>query len=596
RAGRYSVRVSRGGSHGATKSADVGPGNKATVSLKLEAGVTVNGVVRETSGAPVAGARIWLTSPTSGWAGGQVVTQTDSAGGFRLRDIPTGASIGAIAEGWTPSGLLDLDLVGVVDGEALVELELSLAGGAAAVSVEGTGGEPVPGALVAITRGTAPYRRRLNLTSAESWTPRTKRTNAAGQLRFDGLGEGVHEIHVRVEGVPRWSGDIEVLSSSDAELTVRLQGTCTVMGRVFGSDGMPAQGAIVRVVPPEPAMLTDGPGGSPFAQPWTKAGNDGRFTLFGLTPGRVKVSATLEDSPASATTTLSLTSGETATWEPVLDEGGRILGSLLYADRSAVNTTYVVATAIGSREETSVHVSRGKFRFEGLTEEAYDLRVESLEPTLVNIEARLEGVRPTRGATDEPIEWILEAEAPAPRRHYVVRAILRDEGVRAPEGGSLRMVLQDDASGVTYLGRADKERSPQGDSSAWLVNMQRPADVTPIFLHGGRVIAWGESVELDGAGDVDLGTIRSVPGATIQLDLVRPSALRDEPVTIELEVAGLSTKETVDFGAASQVQLDRLEPGPAILRLSGPQCVPITRELVLESGKQASLTLELALR
>ena len=79
--------------------------------LRLPAGVDVEGTVRDAAGAPVAGAGIWLSSWQPAWCAGALVGESGADGAFSLRAVPKDQSIGAVAKGFAPSKLVDLDLV-----------------------------------------------------------------------------------------------------------------------------------------------------------------------------------------------------------------------------------------------------------------------------------------------------------------------------------------------------------------------------------------------------------------------------------------------------------------------------------------------------
>ena len=108
RPGSFLLRADRG----AQTPVEIEPGVTWTGALTLDRGADVSGLVVDPSGRPVPAAEIWLTTGYRNWLSGHPVARTDAHGRFALRDCPREQSLGAVASGFGPSALVDLELVG----------------------------------------------------------------------------------------------------------------------------------------------------------------------------------------------------------------------------------------------------------------------------------------------------------------------------------------------------------------------------------------------------------------------------------------------------------------------------------------------------
>ena len=94
---------------------------------------------------------MWLTSRAPGWLSGRLVARTDAAGAFLLPHVPPDQSLGAVADGWAPSELVDLDLLDTDAGAVEVELVLHARGAELTGIVLDADAAPVEGARVIAT-------------------------------------------------------------------------------------------------------------------------------------------------------------------------------------------------------------------------------------------------------------------------------------------------------------------------------------------------------------------------------------------------------------------------------------------------------------
>lgn len=106
--GEWSLEADRG----APLSILLGP-QGAHVSLAIAAGVHVRGRAVDEHGATIAGARVWLSAPSS-FNDGQYATTTGADGRFELRDVPALRALAVHAAGFAPS---TLQLAGSVEAD-----------------------------------------------------------------------------------------------------------------------------------------------------------------------------------------------------------------------------------------------------------------------------------------------------------------------------------------------------------------------------------------------------------------------------------------------------------------------------------------------
>jgi len=242
---------------------------------------TLEGVVVMSAGAPVQGARVWLTG------GGQIVKSARSAGRpletfsgargtWQIHDVPphlvvaVRAQLGALEAvpvfanmKQPPAGPLKLTLAGTVN----------LAG---RVLDQGTG-EPVPNARVQLTPKGPPWGRE----------GRTVTTDAQGAFRMEGLIPGDFDAVPRRGDYLASQPRALTLSADDAEERVELalDPGLVLAGVVSDTSGRAVGGTVAADGIPDGQT-------SPLrrSQP---LGADGRFRLTGFAPGvyRVRVNA-----------------------------------------------------------------------------------------------------------------------------------------------------------------------------------------------------------------------------------------------------------------------------------------------------------------
>jgi hypothetical protein len=162
----------------ASTQVEVETGRQAVAVLELEAGVRLEGTVRDESGRPVAGAfvSIGLSDPA-------LTSRTDANGRYQIRGIPLGTfSVTASIDHLRPDTKAQVAFS--VPGETLVRDFLLAAGSAVAGTVVDEAGVPVSRAAVIVSNEVA----------------RMVRTDGMGRFEAAGLGDGPLTIRVTVRG------------------------------------------------------------------------------------------------------------------------------------------------------------------------------------------------------------------------------------------------------------------------------------------------------------------------------------------------------------------------------------------------------------
>ena len=181
-AGSFSLRADRGGS----LDVEVVAGRRDEHDFVLPEGIEVTGVVTDRQDQPVAGAGVWLQTEYPDWAAGGIVARTAGDGSFALEGIPTGLSLGAVAPGYAPSVLIDLDLVDTSSPPVTVQLVLENGAGVVEGRVVSDAGMPITGALIAVGKGPRSMDIRGRDQWIESWTHRTTPVMKTGASPWPG--------------------------------------------------------------------------------------------------------------------------------------------------------------------------------------------------------------------------------------------------------------------------------------------------------------------------------------------------------------------------------------------------------------------------
>ena len=240
-----------------------GEGAKDLGTLTLEAGATIEGVVRDFRGGPVGGARVSahqgnidprrLHEPEIRAA----VTETD--GTFRiggLRDEP--ADIVVVAEGYARSETT------AVRPQAGALIEVQLGEGARLVGrVLDADGEGTANAFVSLSLDRGPI---ISRTAWSTYPPRhDTTTDGDGRFHFDALGPGPWSVQVAGEQLAEDVGAIRLRPGEQREIELRLLVQGRLAGVVTNAFGEPVAGAQVLIQSLDPAGQVTGTRSGPRA-------------------------------------------------------------------------------------------------------------------------------------------------------------------------------------------------------------------------------------------------------------------------------------------------------------------------------------------
>jgi len=574
--------------------ATVVAGQTVEAAIGLRDGVEVEGRVVDPGGAPVAGAGIWLTSLTPSWTAGSVVAESDAAGRFRLRDLPKGPSLGALAGGYRPSALVDLDLLDRDRSPLEVTLVVERGGATLAGRVVDAGGAPIAGALIALGRKLL-GDRRFDGSGEEVWSPRTAESDEQGRFSLSALPSGETSVSVRADGWPPWSEWVTLVEGSTTRCDVVLRPGATLRGRVTDEAGRPVPGARIHAFEePLPELyLQNGQvdDESAFEPLSTLAGEDGRYELADLPPSEVHVYALEPKSEQRALQqlvryvrrTLSPAPGESVTWDPVLADGHVIHGVARTRDGAPLRNVFVILTASeteGDDLRRASYSEDGSFRFIQLELVPHDVRVQIFDLPPGASEPRAQDVLPD----GPPLELVADFDAPAKHAPADVRVRFADRGGRLPADGTVALMLEE-AGGRGW-------RTGDGRDGAWVFEGLEPGAYRLLAFGGDRLVAAGAVFELAEGQSLDLGTLETLPGATLSVVLVAPEGFEPSRLTGHVRREGVQYGESFALEGTTR-SIESLEPGPGSISISGANVVPCSATFDAPPGEVTRVELRL---
>ncbi|MEM7201392.1 MAG: sigma-70 family RNA polymerase sigma factor [Planctomycetota bacterium] len=329
------------------------------VELTVPEGISVAGVVLNQDGGPVPGARLWLAPPWMPLDAGAEVGTTSPDGSFRLRDVPAGSVLGALAD-----GLAGTPCIVVGDGpEQRVELRTQGRAPVLKGTVRAPDGSPVAGAAVMVGRAVHPRLQR-------ACPPHRARTGADGGFACaNQWSDLANPIWV---GAPGFVAHMTTPSALDAGTEfvaqVALQTGVRIEGVVTRSDRTPVAGAHIEVRQadldvPESFVF----GGPQWARIATRADEQGRFDVVDVQPGEVKLFATgSRGERVVAKRRIGLAA--TTSWDVVLPVPVRFRGRLLDRNRTGQTDWDVELRNSGAAVEAISSTrsdGEGRFEFDG---------------------------------------------------------------------------------------------------------------------------------------------------------------------------------------------------------------------------------------
>jgi RNA polymerase sigma-70 factor (ECF subfamily) len=593
--GRVGVASDRNDYEG-SRVVDVEAGRETSVELHLSAGLAVEGLVVDANRVPVAEAGIWLTTGFGDWTGGRVVATSSADGSFRLRDVPARQSLGALAAGYEPSELLDLETVDTSRAPVRVELVLATQGAALHGRVTGPDGEPVPGALVSVGPYAQAHSGLLGGGGAwaEVWTPLTTRTDAHGDYELRGLPIGPAPLRVRTAELPIGKREVELLAGESVRADVALVAGAVVAGTVRGADGEPIAHAIVRAFD-QPINRHFLQGGQydyddPIGYPSTAADEHGSYRLTAVPPGEVHLFANPAYAPIEPTTTsephaetvLTAGPGEHLDWNPILTEGRVIEGLVTYRDGTPMPRVFVSARSVETGvSQALVADEAGRFRFLNLDDVAYVLGVQYWAAPADAEPIELTDVYPDKGL----VRLRASYDAPVDNEPGTVSGTVHDAGERCPNPERLSVELESDRGFV----RVWVEMDGYGFSFPDV----EPGRYRPIAGVDGDAVFVGDWFELGSGEDRDLGVLTTVAGGELRLRAPRTTDTEHVELRLFVRTDGTLTSREVKLGRADELLVENLSAGELDVRAYGEGVAPIYTFVTIEADREVELVLAL---
>ncbi len=342
--------------------AEVVAGETVEVLLSLRQGITVDGIVVDAGGMPVAGADVRVSETDFDGLHGHIVTRSADDGTFRIEGVESGRYISARAEGWAPSSQHAF----FAEPGSTVPLRLVLPGpgGAVAGRVVDGSGAPVPRAAVMIGSRDIPHG-----SYAVRAAPVTTWTDAEGAFEATGIPPGPTPIVARARGFGPAEVTVDVVAPGTAQAILTLAAGVQIEGTVFGPHGAPARSAIVvagvglqeprRLMEPDDLLVTR-----------TRTDEHGAYRLEGLAAGSITV-AVSASGLGKARETVDAAPGDVLALDVQLGGSLKIAGRVVLEDGTPVERWGVHGVGL-TYQFTDAD---GRFEFRDLDDQAYVISV-----------------------------------------------------------------------------------------------------------------------------------------------------------------------------------------------------------------------------
>ncbi len=592
-AGKVRVTSDRGGRGEKELVADVTAGQLEEVRLELPAGVDVEGAVHDGAGVPVAGAQVWLSSPQSAWCAGAFVGESGTDGTFRLRAVPKDQSLGAVAKGFAPSKLVDLDLLDTSKPPVQVTLVLADVGGALAGRVADEQGKPVASAIVAVGVPERHMNHRSGNSFEEVWSPRRAVTGDDGRYVIEGLAPGEQPVEAWGREFAFWHGKATIVLQQQAQLDIALLRSVTVFGTVTGEDGVLLAGACVRCFPRAIAtpFLQGGQYDyeSTFGCPFAIADAAGRYRLWGAAPPDLHLYAgpggyLRGGTVCWADEVLHGDPGATVEWNAKIDPGLAIRGVVRYRDGVPMADVFISLTEPGTKSRQTLNNDKqGRFRFVRLQKKAYDVSVQVWNPPKGAPPVEAREVWPETGE----IEITAAFDSPKKQQSGSVRGTISDASGRLANPSALAVILATDHG--SWWTQSNLE------GASFRFKDVEPGRVRVIAMSGEDPILYGPWVDLQPAEQRDLGMLVTEPGGKLVLRVVREAGTETlEPTIYVTPVAASHGRKAVLAKCVTELTFDNLCVGEHRLSAYGKGMASIREDkCAVAAGGQAMATIEL---
>jgi hypothetical protein len=591
--GRVLVTSDRG--HGEKELVvEVTAGLQQEVVLTLPAGLEVAGIVHDAAGGPVGGASIWLTGFQSPWCAGAFVASADAHGAFALRGVPKGQSLGAVAAGYAPSKLVDLDLVDTTQKPVRIELVLSEPGGAMTGRVTDEQGKAVAGAIVAVGTSERRMQHRSGNSVEEVWTPRRAVTDADGHYAIEGLQPGAQRVEVWGPAFAFWHGQVTIVAHEQVHLDVTLLLPVTVFGTVTAEDGKPLAGACVRCFPIaiETPFLQGGQYDyeSTFGYPFAIADAEGRYRLFGAAspdlhlyagPGGYRNS---NDTVCWDDAVLHAEPGATVEWNAKIDPGLQVRGVVRYHDGLPMAGVFITLVEPGAKNsQTLVNDKQGRFRFVRLQKKAYDVSVQVWDPPKGAPPLEAREVWPDTGE----VEIVATFDAPKKQVSGSVRGSIVDAAGCLVNRGALAVILASDHG--SWWTQSNLE------GTSFHFKGIEPGRMRVIAMSGEDPILYGPWIDLGPAEQRDVGALVTEPGGRLVLRVVRqPGTEALEPTCFLTPTSASHGRKAVLGKGTAELTFDHLVIGEYRIAAYGKGMASIHGEpCTVTAGAEATATITL---
>lgn len=514
---------------------EIRAGERSLLRLPIPPGLDLAGRVEDASGDPVAGAWIYLTQGS--WDSGAIVAETDAEGRYLVRDVTSGGFLGARARGYLPGPLRPIAVM--TEGEVTLDFRLdrascTLAGTVLAAEGIPSDGAPLPGALVTVESSRPLEGESLADAPPRGAPPIRVTTGEDGSFEIDELAPGLARVRVDAPGHAAHIREVDLSERRFVALDVRLGRGATLRGTVLDASGRPEAGARIRARVPGDRVARGA---------IVESGPDGTYEVGNLVHGLVEVLVDGLEGRGSATRRFEVLEEKSIEWNPVLDPGLVIAGTVVDAQGAPLPGCDVFAGIpefdldryhldptmhdfswlgrhggregyfeIGQLEEAmlrrfrkrAVTDERGRFRISNLEERSYPIEVYLPCQATNRPSVAIDGVRP--GGADLLLRV---GEDRRPTTHVRGRLVdRRGDGVaaeltlRSPPKHYWRTPARTRADGTFRIGPLPRAR----------YRLLVRAD------GGGKFVA-GEADT--SAGDVDLGEIVVEPAGTLEVELSR---------------------------------------------------------------------------
>lgn len=413
--GSYELSVTADGHVGHTRERlDIEAGMDAKLDpILLETGATLDGLLVDPAGRPIAGGRVRATRT---WPKlGEQRTTTGPDGRFLLRGLEPGRyEVTGTADGWSPS-----ETRTIAAGEEGVTLELR-APGRVIGTVRGRG-EPLTEFRVQVSAAQSGFRLNVAelIQQARLQSP-LEFQHPQGEFDVPELDPGSYTIRVLADGWISSEHEVRIRAGRTERLEVELSPAGTVVGRVVDARGEPVAGARVSTKQPEEGSRVTSSFTISFS---TTTGtrqevssgtpddvhtdDNGEYRLTGLEPGLT----TLEirhDEFEEEEISVRVQEGEIVDAPEVrLYRGASVSGSLVDAAGEPIAHAFLIFEPLEIEGQTRVVATTekdGTFVRRGLAPGRYSVRAERFEGGLEQLAERIAGPEGLQGTVLEEIE------------------------------------------------------------------------------------------------------------------------------------------------------------------------------------------------